>query len=732
MLSISIYLPAQKNKSDSLTALLNGNDDTSKVNTLNELTKALWYYQLDKAAGYNNVALRLADSLSYARGFAEANRCRGVILSFRGDSTGIIYLTRALDIFKRLNNKRGIAATLNNQNIFYFNRKQYVEALDVLFQSLDIFTELKDKEAIGAVINEIGNVYSSQANFSAALEYYLKALAIRRQIGDRPGTAFSLNRVGDMYSKLNQLPEAMNYYQQSLKMAHDLDRNQNIMDAAISIGRVYQKQEKYDDALAYFNIGLKAEERYLGKDSVVSSYKYIGQIYYAQKNYSLSLFNFQKALAIVEKKSMIETAGILHSIGKLYFDEGNFPKALENCLRSLDLAKQNKATEIIKDATLTLSQIYASMKEYKKAYDYHLQYIVAKDSILNEDLNQKLAAVKQSFEIKDRQTQIDLLNSDKQLQQSELNRQKQQRYALIIGIFLFLLVAVVLARSNRHKQKTNYLITKQKQQVETTLSELKSTQAQLIQSEKMASLGELTAGIAHEIQNPLNFVNNFSEVSNELINEMNEELKKGDIEEARAISKDIKQNLEKINHHGKRADSIVKGMLQHSRTSTGQKEPIDINALCDEYLRLGYHGFRTSKGKDFNVTIQTDFDKSVNEVNIIRQDIGRVLLNLYNNAFYAVNEKKQQQAEGYRPKILVSTKKMPGKVEIKIKDNGNGIPQKVLGKIYQPFFTTKPTGQGTGLGLSLSYDIIAAHGGAITAETKENEGAEFKITLPIN
>ena len=262
-----------------------------------------------------------------------------------------------------------------------------------------------------------------------------------------------------------------------------------------------------------------------------------------------------------------------------------------------------------------------------------------------------------------------------------------------------------------------------------SLDNLKATQSQLIQSEKMASLGELTAGIAHEIQNPLNFVNNFSEVNTELIDELQQELKSGNTEEAISISNDIRDNEEKINHHGKRADAIVKGMLQHSRSSSGKKEPTDLNALADEYLRLAYHGLR-AKDKDFNATLVTDFDDSIGMIDMIPQDIGRVILNLITNAFYVVDEKKKQMSGDYEPTVSVSTKKNNGRIEICVKDNGNGIPPKVLDKIFQPFFTTKPTGQGTGLGLSLSYDIVKAHGGELKVETKEGEGSEFVIQLP--
>ena len=285
----------------------------------------------------------------------------------------------------------------------------------------------------------------------------------------------------------------------------------------------------------------------------------------------------------------------------------------------------------------------------------------------------------------------------------------------------------------------------EKQRAEEALAELQVTQKQLIQAEKMASLGELTAGIAHEIQNPLNFVNNFSEVSSELLDEMKAELDRGDTDEAKAIAADVKQNLEKILHHGKRADAIVKGMLQHSRSSNGIKEPTDINALADEYFRLAYHGLR-AKDKSFNATLKTDFDSSIGNINIIPQDIGRVILNLITNAFYAcaerrrlseaetsrsvVDEKKKQLGSVYEPTVSVKTRKTINKVELLVTDNGNGIPQKVVDKIFQPFFTTKPSGQGTGLGLSMSYDIVKAHGGELKVQTTEGEGSVFTVMLP--
>lgn len=265
-----------------------------------------------------------------------------------------------------------------------------------------------------------------------------------------------------------------------------------------------------------------------------------------------------------------------------------------------------------------------------------------------------------------------------------------------------------------------------------SMEELKATQAQLVHAEKMASLGELTAGIAHEIQNPLNFVKNFSEVNAELIEELKEEITNGEMEEVKAIADDIAENEGKIIHHGKRADAIVKGMLQHSRTSTNEKELTDINALAEEYLKLAYHGLK-AKDNRFNADFKTELDESLPNIDVVPQDIGRVLLNLINNAFFAVYEKSKENIDGYRPEVVITTKKTDNKIEIRVKDNGNGIPEEIKEKIFQPFFTTKPTGEGTGLGLSLSYDIITkGHGGEIKLKTKEGEGTEFTIHLPIN
>jgi signal transduction histidine kinase len=366
--------------------------------------------------------------------------------------------------------------------------------------------------------------------------------------------------------------------------------------------------------------------------------------------------------------------------------------------------------------------------------------LVLRDSLYSPGNFKRL----QMSAVKDQQTYYENLQKKEKAEQEQQAITNRMRIMSLVVVLAFaLVVAVIQYRNSRQKERTNELlhvqkeqISSQKEKVEKALDELKSTQAQLIQAEKMASLGELTAGIAHEIQNPLNFVNNFAEVNRELIRDLKSEIKNGKIDEVNALADDIEANEEKINFHGKRADAIVKSMLQHSRTSSGKKELTDINVLCDEYLRLAYHGYR-AKDKSFNAKFESRLDPTLPKVNVVAQDVGRVVLNLINNAFYAVNEKAKQGIEGYEPTVTVSTTLLSpagggkGVVQISVNDNGPGIPDHIKEKIFQPFFTTKPTGQGTGLGLSLSYDIVTkGHGGELKVTTQEGSGSEFIITLP--
>jgi signal transduction histidine kinase len=419
----------------------------------------------------------------------------------------------------------------------------------------------------------------------------------------------------------------------------------------------------------------------------------------------------------------------------LYLIKGDKRTALSYALQSLQLAKQHHLKDQVAGASLKLSEIYEQEGDMASSLRYYKQHIAYRDSVNNLTTVQRMADLRTDFEVSKKQVELDLANQQKQ---NERNR------TILLAIILALSVIIlgVLIRSNKHKQKAYKVLNlqrkkteEQKERAEGALLDLQEAQKHLIQSAKMASLGELTAGIAHEIQNPLNFVNNFSEISVELLDELKTEaldkLPASDKAGADGILQDLSENLKKISDHGKRAGSIVKGMLQHTRVSTGKKELTDINALASEYLRLSYLGVR-AKDKDFSTQLSSNLDETIGQIEVVPQDIGRVLLNLYNNAYYAVDHKKKLQNDSYEPLISVSSKRNGDSMELSVRDNGIGIPKNILDKIYQPFFTTKPTGQGTGLGLWLSYDIIEAHGGEIKVKTQEGEFTEFIIHLPIN
>ena len=400
--------------------------------------------------------------------------------------------------------------------------------------------------------------------------------------------------------------------------------------------------------------------------------------------------------------------------------------------KALQLAAATNNEQTVLDAAKLLYTFYDEDHNVPQGYKYFKIATAAKDSIYSQDKIKQLLSI--DFDEKERQQELQ--TAQKEAQTEAENRLRT--YILSGGLGVLLLLALIFWRNSNQRKRANRLlqsqnveIEKQKKNVEITLGELKTTQAQLVQSAKMASLGELTAGIAHEIQNPLNFVNNFSEVSAELVEEMDAELEKGDVAGAKAISADIKQNLEKIRHHGKRADFIVKGMLEHSRKSSGEKQPTNMNVLCEEFLKLSYHGLR-AKDKSFNAEMVTHFDHALPKVNVSQQDMGRVMLNLFNNAFYAVNQKLKTAGAGYKPEVSVISTVERSSVVIKVKDNGIGIPDAIKDKIMQPFFTTKPTGEGTGLGLSLTYDmVVKGHGGNITVNSIAGEGSEFIISLPL-
>ncbi|HRI26352.1 MAG TPA: ATP-binding protein, partial [Ferruginibacter sp.] len=532
--------------------------------------------------------------------------------------------------------------------------------------------------------------------------------------------AYTHHMFAILMRETQNINQEMFHYHEARRIAIEINHPVRQMLASMNLGRTYTTVNKLDSAMMYEK---EAEQMTLGSGSK----KYLGQVYYILGNILQEKNDFPQALEYYhkgvamskEENNMSGLASSYFFLAKYFLAAREKDSALYYSMLSLQTIQQLGAVRWYKVNLGTVYEnIYLAYK-MRNQTDSLLKYqeltLLVKDSLYKSRINNLTA-----FQAVTLNEQLRLQNVEK----DKINYQNKIRtYFFLAGIGMLLLLAIIFYRNNRQKQKTNKVL-------ESTLTNLKSTQSQLIQSEKMASLGELTAGIAHEIQNPLNFVNNFSDVSNELIDEMVEEVKKGNAAEAEAIANDIKQNLEKINHHGKRADSIVKGMLQHSRSGSGQKELTDLNNLVDECLRLSFHGMR-AKDKSFNAKTEEYLEKDIPGIMIVSQDIGRVLLNLFTNSFYSVLQKKKNSNENYEPVVSATTAISGNNVVITVRDNGMGIPQKVIDKIFQPFFTTKPTGEGTGLGLSMSYDIITkGHGGELKVETKEGEFAAFTIILP--
>src|SRR6187399_926575 len=647
-------------------------------------------------------------------------------------------------LYRSLSDARSDTARMNicRSLGFYYMLEDRDSSNSYLEKALPIAVKLNLKFDQVSILDGMGIVQMQQEKFSKSLEFYLKALHIARDPsiektiwGLSPDKSpkhermKAIARTYDLIGLLNaytgnwegNINNQLKNYREAEKYARAVGDEGIIATLNFHMGIAYMNAGKFDSALLLIektqSVFLDLKDPQMGRTML-----YQGDTYKRMGNFDLAAHTVLQGMALLNETNDYVHRGLGYILlSSVYAGLKKTDSAFYYAKESLKIFEKRKDPVGKKDAYNLLASYFDHLGRADSATVYLKMAKSLSDSLSEEERKNLL-----SFQdvVVDEQAKLEKLEKEK-----IETREKSRIYLLLSGIVVFIVIGLLLYRNNQHRKKTNETLRQRNEKIENTLHQLRSTQTQLIQSEKMASLGELTAGIAHEIQNPLNFVNNFSEVNDELLKELTTEADKGNLEEVKAIAKDITFNSEKINHHGKRADAIVKGMLQHSRSSSGVKEPTDVNALTDEYLRLAYHGLR-AKDKSFNAITKTDFDNSVGKINIVPQEIGRVILNLINNAFYAVDEKKKQTGdEEYEPTVSVSTKKIGDKVLISVKDNGNGVPQKVLDKIFQPFFTTKPTGQGTGLGLSLSYDIVKAHGGELKVETKEGEGSEFTISL---
>ncbi|WP_353480401.1 ATP-binding protein [Haliscomenobacter sp.] len=583
------------------------------------------------------------------------------------------------------------------------------------------------------------------AFISVERNYYKSILMLMetKQLCEKTKDSFQLVNalayLGYAFGRFDQ-QKALQYEFQCKALMEKLNITQSVIPINTAIGYTYKDNGFPDSALVYLQKGYAYA---LQSDKPLSPQSFdihFGEVYYQKGQKELAMSYFLRSIAAIGEafppNGQNDGQAYL-GMARIYRDRNELDSARYCAKKALQIFQERKLNLYVIQAANLLFELYKNSNA-AEALNYLVIASATKDSLFSQEKGRQIE--KLAFEERERAAK-----SERMIVAREIAFKNRVRlYALLAVLGVVLLIAFILYRNNRQKQVANALLLTQKEEIQSTLNLLKSTQSQLIQSEKLASLGELTAGIAHEIQNPLNFVNNFSELNRDLITEMKEELLKGNIKEGIAIARDLDTNEERINHHGQRAASIVKGMLEHSRTSTGVKEPTDLNALADEYLRLAYHGLR-AKDSSFNATMETHFDPDLPLVSVIPQDIGRVLLNLINNAFYAAAEKAKQQIEGYAPTVTVSTRwlsvntersrsaaEAENAIEISVKDNGNGISEEIKDKIFQPFFTTKPTGQGTGLGLSLAYDIVTkGHRGTLEVESKRENGTIFTIKIPI-
>ena len=651
-----------------------------------------------KASIINNDTLQLILLRNIARSYSELN-----------PDSSFVYAEKALRVSRKLNLKLDEGSALREMGYALLNRANYPRSLQTLLASMAILENPKSEQRV--LVGKFPGDDDLMYRIAPPHKQRLSDLAFAHQI------------MGVLYANSKNYEKALSHHElgrYNAEMSGNLPL-QSIIN--MTMARAYLELKKIDSALiseqlAYKLVMQTGFKRYLG--SVLLN---MGRIYAAKGNIPMANEYYRKSLLASAENGYFR--GVVASnllLADYYISSGKKDSAYSYIKDALTAAQNLDAPDLLLRSYTAFAHYYQAEGNNDSTVKYQALIIKINESIFNLKQRQEF----QNIEFNEQQRLSEIEDAKTK------ERVKYRMWGLITGLTIFLFIAIILYRNSLQRKKANTLLSQQKNELEKTLTSLRTTQNQLVQSEKMASLGEMTAGIAHEIQNPLNFVNNFSELNTELIDELKAELEAGNKEQAIAIANDLKQNEEKIIQHGKRADGIVKSMLQHSRSSSGKKELTDINALTDEYVRLAYHGLR-AKDKSFNAKFQTDFDNSIDKVHVIPQEIGRVLLNLINNAFYAVSEKEKQTGENYEPTVTVTTKREDDKITVTVKDNGNGIPQKALDKIFQPFFTTKPAGQGTGLGLSLSYDIITkGHGGEFKVETKEGEGSVFVISLPVN
>ncbi|SMC00584.1 histidine kinase [Hymenobacter roseosalivarius DSM 11622] len=651
---------------------------------------------------------------------------------------------QALTLARKLADTDGQAEALLALSILHRRQTNYAVARRYAQQAQRLFTQRADQEGMGRLWLQMSWIDLLQSNYVPALASALKGLPLTEQTGDLlTRTRLQIN-VGNIYSSLGNYTEALPILRDALKNARRLSDQQTILLALNGIGNSYQMLEKWPQAMLYHQRALTLSKQLGNVGGEISDEINLADVYSRQGNQEEALAHSLRARELVRATHDDYNLPSMEVVlARAYMLNNQIDSVFKLAHHALELSQQARSNGNIRKASELLAEAYAQRKDFEQAYRFRNLQIAYNDSLSGEDIQRRTSALRYGYELDRKRVQIALLNKNRQLQDQEADRQRQQLIGLLAGVAALVLLAGLLVRNvyikqraNRHLNEKNQEIVAHRDDLDQALTELRATQAQLVQHEKLASLGQLTAGVAHEIQNPLNFITNFSDLGVELTTELQEELTKETLsargrETIGQLLEDLSHNQLSIHQHGRRADRIVKSMLEHSRASSGQPQPTDLNALAEECLRLSHYSWQATN-KDFKATLNTEFAPQLPNLQVVPQDLSRVLINLLTNAFYAVAEKRRLLGEDYQPEITIRTQQTEKDVRIQIRDNGNGIPAEVRQRIFEPFFTTKPTGEGTGLGLSLSYDIITkGHRGTLSVETKEGEYTEFTVCLPL-
>ena len=687
---------------------------------------------------------KLSQKLGYANDPNYLNKANelGFMLAESNPDSAFVFLDTQIERCQKANYKKGESDALKIYGNALQNKGEFASSIEYYKRSLAIAQEIPDDRLIPGILNNIGLVYFNLGNYAEALGNFFEAIKRAEETGNLNVEAAALNNIAMIYFEQGKLEEAKTKYQEMLVIYRKMGNQGRMILAYNNLGDVELKQNKPLEALDHLKVGHASALALQSPEFIEMTARTLADIYVALDSTDKAENLYRQSIAIAKEKGYgVPYSHSLVGLAELYYGKGNYQDARLYANEGLEQANKMKQAMQQRNAHELLAKINERQGDFEEALANYKLFKQYNDSI-NNARGQRLAATLEA--------EYEFSKKTLEFEKASL-RQWWLVFSAFIGLFTFLIILFIVYR-NRNKLNKAYLALKEKnveiesknEKLENALYQLRSTQLQLIQSEKMASLGELTAGIAHEIQNPLNFVNNFSEVSAELMQELKSERSKVAAERNETTEEeiigDVIQNLERIHQHGKRADAIVKGMLEHSRSRKGEKILTDINALTSESLRLSYHGF-LAKEKNLNsiptpIERETDFDPNLPKLKVIPQDLSRVLINIINNAFQAISNSEffpdRDKNSELKPLVTVSTKNLGDKIEITINDNGPGIPEAIKDKIFQPFFTTKPAGSGTGLGLSLSYDIVIAHGGPLNVKTKIGEGSTFIIGLPKN